>query len=54
MEAKVTVDKLDPKTCVLNVEIDVSRQFWVRLYVAKLLLRLGARILNCGIEIKDK
>jgi hypothetical protein len=39
------------KTVMLNVELD-TRELRVRLWIGERILRLAARVLNCGIQIK--
>lgn len=43
----VDVKKLDHK---FSVTIRIHRQFYIRLWIAKQLFKLGAMVLGCGIE----
>lgn len=44
-----TITRL-PRHAVMTVHVTVAREFFVRLFVAKWLLRCACRVLGCGIE----
>lgn len=49
---KITLRKLEPHN-VLNVKINVTTEFQIRVAIAKILIKTAAWILGTGIKIED-
>ena len=49
----IKIDKLT-KDQTLTVEISLSRQFYIRLFLSKLFFIVGAWILGCDLDFNNK
>ena len=52
MNADIKVKHLDEKY-VMKVNIKITKQFKVRMWIATQLIYLAGKILKCGIEINE-
>ena len=54
MEAtSVNFRKLD-KRHTINVTINIMREFKIRIFIAKVLIRIAGFVLGCGIKVKRR
>ncbi len=53
MEAKsVNIRKLSNRS-VITVTLNITREFRIRIFIAKVLLKVACVVLGCGIKIND-
>lgn len=41
------------KQITMTINIKITKEFYFRLWLAKFLFKLGAKILGCGIKIEE-
>ena len=54
MEAtSVNLRKLN-KEHIITVTINVAREFKIRIFIAKVLIKIAGLVLGCGVKIKEQ
>lgn len=48
------IRKLDPDLCTLELSIETTTEFKVRVAVGLWLMKLGARIIGCGVTVNQE